>query len=78
VRRIAEHGMPVEAIWEERAFCALGDGDVPIADILQRLTAIGYRGWVVVEQDIMPGPDDPHAAQHAQVANRALLRANGY
>jgi hypothetical protein len=37
-----------------------------------------YSGWLVVEQDIMPGPDDPDAAQAAQVANRAVLLANGY
>ncbi len=78
VRRIAELGLAVEAIWEERAFCALGDGDVPIGAILDRLTALEYTGWVVVEQDIMPGPDDPAAAQRAQIANRALLRAHGF
>jgi inosose dehydratase len=70
--------MSVESIWQERAFCDLGDGDVPVAEILGRLKAMGYAGWLVVEQDIMPGPDDPDAAQAAQVANRAVLRANGF
>jgi inosose dehydratase len=78
VDRIVSGSMPVESIWEERAFCALGEGDVPITDILARLTALQYSGWLVVEQDIMPGPDDPEAAQKAQIANRALLATSGF
>ena len=78
IDRIVAGSMPVESIWQERAFCDLGDGDVPVGEILSRLKAMDYSGWLVVEQDIMPGPDDPDAAQAAQVANRAVLRANGY
>jgi inosose dehydratase len=78
VDRIVNEAMPVEAIWQERAFCALGDGDVPIGTILDRLTAIGYEGWVVTEQDIFPGHGDPDAAQRDQIANRALLHAHGF
>ena len=78
IDRIVAGSMPVESIWQERAFCDLGDGDVPVAEILGRLKSMDYSGWLVVEQDIMPGPDDPDAAQAAQVANRAVLRANGF
>jgi inosose dehydratase len=78
IDRIVGEGLPVEAIWQERTFCALGEGDVAIGAILDRLTAMDYAGWVVVEQDIFPGPDDPDAAQRDQVANRALLRAHGF
>lgn len=78
IDRIVTDGLPVEAIWQERAFCALGDGDVPIGAILDRLVSMDYSGWVVVEQDIFPGPGDPDAAQADQVTNRALLRAHGF
>jgi inosose dehydratase len=78
IDRVVAESMPVESIWSERAFCAIGEGDVPIDDILDRLVKTGYSGWVVVEQDIMPGPDDPDAAQRAQIANRSVLRAHGY
>jgi inosose dehydratase len=78
IDRIVAGSMPVESIWQERAFCDLGEGDVPVSEILGQLQAMGYSGWLVVEQDIMPGPDDPHAAQRAQVANRAVLHANGF
>lgn len=33
-------------------FCSLGDGQVPIADIIKELRAHGYDGWYVLEQDI--------------------------
>ena len=78
IDRIVAGSLRVESIWQERAFCDLGDGDVPVTEILGRLKAMDYSGWLVVEQDIMPGPDDPAAAQAAQVSNRAVLRANGF
>jgi inosose dehydratase len=78
VDRIVAASGPVEDIWTERAFCPLGDGDVAIADILATLQSIDYSGWVVVEQDIMPGRGDPADAHRAQIANRELLRANGF
>jgi len=78
IGRIVGDAMPVESIWQERAFVALGAGDVPVGVILDRLTATQYSGWLVVEQDIFPGPGDPADAQRDQVANRALLRSNGF
>lgn len=77
VDRIVADGGVVEEIWRRRAFCALGDGDVPVGEIVAELTSRGYAGWVVVEQDIMPGPGDPDAAHAQQVANRALLETLG-
>ena len=76
--RIIADEMPVESIWSERAFCALGEGDVRVDEILSGLDTIGYTGWLVVEQDIMPGPGDPDAAQAAQHANRKVLAAHGF
>ena len=32
-------------------FCNLGCGDVPIGDVVRTLTARGYNGWYVLEQD---------------------------
>jgi inosose dehydratase len=67
----------VDAIWRRRAFPPLGEGDVPVRDIVEKLIRLGYSGWLVVEQDIMPGPADPEQAQAHQVANRELLRSHG-
>jgi inosose dehydratase len=75
---IVRDSAPVEAIWRRKAFCRLGAGDVAIDDVLASLNEIGYRGWLVVEQDIIPDPAEP-AGQAAvdQVANRAYLRERG-
>lgn len=70
-------GVTADQIWHRRAFPALGQGDVPIDDVLDQLRAVGYQGWLVVEQDIFPGPGDPDAAQRDQLANREFLRARG-
>ena len=48
----------VRKIWRRRAFCALGDGDIPIDDVLAALSEISYSGWLVVEQDVLPDPDN--------------------
>jgi inosose dehydratase len=78
IRAIIDDAAPVEEIWRRRAFCRLGDGDVPIDDVLSGLRETGYEGWLVVEQDIIPDPGDP-AGQAAgdQAANREYLRARG-
>jgi inosose dehydratase len=74
---VADHA-PVEEIWRRRAFCALGQGDVGMDEVLAAITGIGYAGWVIVEQDIFPDPaekiDRPAADQ---AANRDWLRARG-
>jgi inosose dehydratase len=78
LRGIVDDAAPVEEIWRRRAFCALGEGDVAVDEVLAALQAIGYEGWLVVEQDIVPGPEDPPGqAAREQAANRAFLRARG-
>jgi inosose dehydratase len=75
---IVAEAAPVEAIWRRLAFCALGDGDVRVDDVLAALDAIAYAGWLVVEQDIIPDPAGaPGQAARDQAANREYLRARG-
>jgi len=72
---IAAEGAPLEAIWRRRAFCRLGDGDIEVERVLDELKAIGYTGWLVVEQDCMPDLAWPlELAAADQVANRAYLK----
>jgi inosose dehydratase len=69
---------PVEEIWRRRAFCALGQGDAGLEDVLAAIGEIGYAGWVIVEQDIFPDPAEPPERPAAdQAANREWLRARG-
>jgi len=40
-------------------FCELGQGGVLFPAVRDALQAINYRGWIVVEQDILPGMGAP-------------------
>jgi inosose dehydratase len=61
--RVAGRGR--EAGWdyfravEQGVFCELGRGQVDFAALLALMKEQGYRGWVVVEQDVLPGMGSP-------------------
>jgi inosose dehydratase len=40
-------------------FCELGNGDVNFPAVISGLIEIGYDGWAVVEQDVLPGMGTP-------------------
>jgi inosose dehydratase len=63
--------------WRGGAFCELGAGDVDLDAFLGELEGGGYGGWLVVEQDWVPGPDDDPSVQiQAQARNRRWLAAH--
>jgi hypothetical protein len=39
-----------------------GSGDVDFPAVVQTLSELGYAGWVVVEQDVLPGMGTPKAS----------------
>ena len=55
-------------------FCELGEGDVDFPAIVQELRATRYTGWIVVEQDVLPGMGAPK--EFAQ-RNREYIRNLG-
>jgi len=55
-------------------FCELGKGCVDFPAVLRALGAIEYDGWIVVEQDILPGMGDPRESARR---NREYLRSIG-
>ena len=55
-------------------FCELGRGTVPFPAVLDVLRATDYRGWIVVEQDVLPGLGTPAASA---TRNREYLRGLG-
>lgn len=55
-------------------FCELGQGDVDFTGVGRALRAMGYAGWIVVEQDVLPGMGAPSASASR---NRAYLRTIG-
>ncbi|MEA2136359.1 MAG: inosose dehydratase [Solirubrobacteraceae bacterium] len=61
--------------WRRGLFCALGEGDVDLEGFCAALTARGYDGWVVVEQDrVLESGDSFAGARDEQVRNREWLR----
>ena len=71
---IADRAEMLEA-WRRGIFCELGAGDVDLDTFFAELKRIGYSGWVVVEQDRIPRPDEllPESVE-AQIGNRRWLR----
>jgi inosose dehydratase len=55
-------------------FCELGRGAVRFDRVVDELRACGYKGWIVVEQDVLPGLGAP--AESAR-RNRDFLRTLG-
>ncbi|WP_129663996.1 sugar phosphate isomerase/epimerase family protein [Phytoactinopolyspora endophytica] len=65
----------MRAVWERKAFVALGAGDLDLASFMGGVMADGFDGWLVVEQDVVPSPSDPPGrAAEDQLANREMLR----
>ena len=78
VAGIVQDGAPSSAIWQREAFAPLGEGDLDADGVLEALRAIGYDGWLVVEQDSYPKTPERFAQAAAdQRANRAFLEARG-
>ena len=55
-------------------FCELGQGDVDFPAVLATLKDIEYDGWIVVEQDVLPGMGSP---KESAARNRAYLASIG-
>lgn len=53
-------------------FCELGKGSVDFGAVLRRLRTRGYEGYVLVEQDVLPGMGAP---KDSAERNRAYLRS---
>lgn len=62
-------------VWSGGVFVPLGQGDLEIPALMTAVAESGYSGWIVIEQDVMPGPDhgaDQFTRDHA--VNRDVLR----
>lgn len=55
-------------------FCELGQGAVDFPALKAILEELGYDGWIVVEQDVLPGMGSPKESAHR---NRDYLRQIG-
>ena len=59
---------------ENGVFCELGKGDVDFPAFLAELQKRNYDGWIVVEQDVLPGMGSPYqsAARNLRYLNSIL------
>ncbi len=55
-------------------FCELGQGSVDFPDVVRGMDEMGYEGWIIVEQDVLPGMGTPLESAER---NRAFLRGLG-
>ena len=55
-------------------FCELGHGDVDFPAIVAELQKMAYAGWIVVEQDVLPGMGSP---KESAQRNREYLKGIG-
>ena len=64
----------MEEAWRRGVFVELGTGDVDLDAFFRALADSGYSGWLVVEQDRIPRPEEDVAeAVAAQRRNRRWL-----
>jgi len=55
-------------------FCELGKGAVDFSAIVSELKQQNYSGWIVVEQDVLPGMGNPKVCAHR---NRDFIKSLG-
>lgn len=56
--KVLEHArraaLPAAEAWKQGIFCGLGEGTVDFPEMTERLRGLGYAGWIIVEQDVVP------------------------
>ena len=61
-RRARDEGWDYHTAVRHGIFCELGQGRVPFRQVLDALRVAQYDGWIVVEQDVLPGLGTPAAS----------------
>lgn len=69
-----DEGLNYQQMIGRGMFSELGTGAVNFPDVLSAMREVGYNGWVVVEQDVLPGMGSP--AENAK-RNFAYLKGIG-
>jgi len=59
---------------EKGVFCELGKGSVDFGSIVNLLNTKAYKGWIVVEQDVLPGMGSP---KKCALNNRNYIKSLG-
>ncbi|HVL66176.1 MAG TPA: TIM barrel protein [Vicinamibacterales bacterium] len=73
-QRARDHQWDYHTAVRHGVFCELGRGTVRFPAVLDALAGIGFTGWAVVEQDVLPSLGTPAASA---ARNRAFIQALG-
>ncbi len=74
-KRAAAEGWDYFQAVKNGVFCELGKGDVNFPSLMKELSRIGYDGWGVVEQDVLPGMGAPKESARR---NREFIHMLGF
>ncbi|QJU56180.1 TIM barrel protein [Herbiconiux sp. SALV-R1] len=75
MREVTSAGGGMVEVWSGGVFVPLGEGDLDIVALMDAVASSDYAGWVVVEQDVMPGPGHDRASfTRDHTVNREVLR----
>jgi inosose dehydratase len=79
LRAVIGDGGGMREVWSSGAFVAFGRGDIDLDAVMTAVDALDFDGWLVVEQDVLNGPDVSIEAFEAERArdqklNRDALR----
>lgn len=78
VRRYMDERVPAETYYAGEPFAPFGEGDVDIAAVLAEIRKLGFRQWLVIEQDVvLRSPSQFQKTLEDQQHNRAYLRDIG-
>ncbi|MGI5269756.1 TIM barrel protein [Nonomuraea sp. CA-218870] len=70
-------GADLRELMGRGGFAPLGEGELDLSGVVRTLDEIGYTGWVIIEQDTLPGRRSVARNITDQAANREKLRELG-
>ncbi|MBN6056269.1 TIM barrel protein [Nonomuraea sp. RK-328] len=70
-------GADLRELMGRGGFAQLGEGELDLPGVVRALDDIGYQGWVIIEQDTLPGRRTVERNIADQAANREKLRELG-
>ncbi|MFC7588978.1 sugar phosphate isomerase/epimerase family protein [Nonomuraea antimicrobica] len=70
-------GVDLRELMGRGGFARLGEGELDLPAVVRTLDEIGYAGWIVIEQDTLPGRRTVAQNIADQAANRRMLKDLG-
>ncbi|MCA2221439.1 TIM barrel protein [Nonomuraea aurantiaca] len=70
-------GVDLRELMGRGGFAPLGEGELDLPGVVRALDEIGYQGWIIIEQDTLPGRRSVERNIADQAANREKLRELG-